>query len=480
MKASEYAAFDASALAGLISGGDVSAAEVQAAARSAIELVNPALNAVVGPLLDHPVGAVTDGPFAGVPFAIKDLVCHAAGVPQESGSELCRGFTPAFDTDLMSRWRGAGLAVLARTATPEFGLSLCTESRANGATHNPWDLSRSPGGSSGGSAALVASGALPFAHANDAAGSIRIPASLCGLVGLKPTRGRIPPGPGGDDPLFGTSTEFAVTRTVRDATRLYAAVAGTATGDRIEFPMGEDPASSGRPKAARPLRIAFSTASPFGGPVDPACVQAVEATAAALENQGHHVVEESLAFDVDEFSAMVTTFWAATISEVVAAFAAGRPQARADALLQQVTARFAERGRALSWHDVAVARTAQNVLTRRAGAYFEGHDVQLTPTVARPAWPVGAMDQDDPEYSPEQWFRESLSLSPFVALANVTGQPAISVPVGSAGTLPVGVQLTAAQGSDGLLLSLAAELEVAIPWAARTPTHHVSRLPAGS
>src|SRR5690625_2273496 len=230
---SEYAALDGTALAALIKDRQVSVQEVRDVAQQSVELVNPALNAVVGDVLEPNSEYPKTAPFAGVPFALKDTVCHAAGLAQENGSLLSAGVVTTSDSDLMRRWNSAGLQTIYRTTTPEFGLSCTTESRATGITRNPWNLEMSPGGSSGGSTALVAAGALPMAHANDAAGSNRTPAALCGLVGLKPSRGLIPPGPGSDEPLFGMTSEFAVTRTVRDTAALLDAVAGSEPGDRV-------------------------------------------------------------------------------------------------------------------------------------------------------------------------------------------------------------------------------------------------------
>jgi amidase len=236
MNLSDYIEYDAVGLAHMISSGQASAHEVQQAARQAIEEVNPALNALVGELLDGPLPYAASGPFAGVPFVIKDLVVHAQGVPTRLGSRLTgQGISFSYDTDLMARFKQAGLATLGRTSSPEFGFNASTEPLANGPTRNPWDTSRSSDGSSGGSAALVAARALPVAHANDGGGSIRIPAAWCGLVGLKPTRGRTPMGPDYDEQLSGLAIEFAVTRTVRDAAALLDAVNGPGIGDKYEI-----------------------------------------------------------------------------------------------------------------------------------------------------------------------------------------------------------------------------------------------------
>ena len=269
MKVDEYVSCDATDLAQLIRDGEVSSEEVEQTAREAITSINSELNAIVDDLFDRPLAANSDGPFAGVPFLIKDLVLHAADVPVEFGCRMLKGFSFPHDTALMSRFRDAGLTILGRTNTPELGANATTEPVANGPTHNPWMLNRSPGGSSGGSSAMVAAGAVPMAHANDGGGSIRIPAAQCGLVGLKPSRGRVPLGPDFDAPLGGMGIEFAVTRTVRDCAALLDAVQGSTPG---EFLFVEPPI---RPYIDEVkvdpgnLRIAVSNTPISGVEVDP-------------------------------------------------------------------------------------------------------------------------------------------------------------------------------------------------------------------
>ena len=488
MNLADYTACDGTALAALITTGEVSAAEVHDAAYRSITAVDPELNAVAGSVLAEPLHHDSAGPFAGVPFALKDLVCHAAGLEQESGSELCRGHVPDYDTDLMTRWRAAGLAVMCRTTTPEFGLSCSTESRISGITRNPFDTSRTPGGSSGGSAALVAAGALPWAHANDAAGSIRIPAALCGLVGLKPTRGRIAVGPDSDDPLFGLSTEFAITRTVRDSAALLDAVAGPALGDRYAVAAPDSSFAAALANPTGTLRVGFSTTAPFGGPVDTAHQRAVENTATELARMGHHVEEIPVNFDPDEFVEMSARFWSASIADTVATmvggnggpvatpswmFTAGRNQGEVGHRLQATTHAFVAYGSTLRWRDISEARSWQNRLTRSVAHQFQRFDLHLTPTVARTAWPVGTPDPNRDHLRPVQWLHTLFELVPFTPLYNVTGQPAINLPAGSHDGLPVGVQLAAAPGCEALLLSIAAQFEQLRPWASVRPHLHV-------
>ncbi len=297
MEPHEYASQDAVGLRDLIQAGDVTAAEVERAARRALEAVDPRLNGLALPVFEPALDHAPDGPFAGVPFLIKDSGPVAKGVPFCIGSRAIRGAVAQDDTDLMRRFRAAGLVTLGLTTVPELVISFSTESLKYGPTRNPWDLGRGVGGSSGGAAALVAAGAVPLAHGNDGAGSLRIPAACCGLVGLKPSRGRTPCGPGMGELAFGMAYEFALTRTVRDAARLLDAVQGPGVGDKYTAPpplrpyadeLGADP---GR------LRVAVTTRAWSGADVDPEVAEATVRAGRLLEELGHHVDEASPAVD---------------------------------------------------------------------------------------------------------------------------------------------------------------------------------------
>ena len=292
MEVSEYAACDATELGRLLHSREVGADQVREAALRAIERVNPQLNAVVhGPFEGEPAA---DGPLAGIPFAVKDTLWEE-GRPVEFGSRLIAGHVARADATLAARFRAAGLVSLVRTATPEFGFNLDTSPVINGVTRNPWALDRSPGGSSGGSAALVASRALPWAHGNDGGGSIRLPAGWCGLVGLKPSRGRVPVGPTIGEVPGGISHEFALTRTVRDAARLLDAVCGPAPGDRYYVARPEHPYSELLERDPGSLRVAIHTESFWGRETEPERRAAVDAAGRALEELGHTVEPASAA-----------------------------------------------------------------------------------------------------------------------------------------------------------------------------------------
>ena len=292
----DYADYDALGLTALVSRGEVSPVELVQAALAAIEQLNPALNALVKVFPEAALRAAQNppkGPFRGVPFVAKDLTVSLAGVPTESGSRYFRGWTRDFDSEIVRRWKAAGLIIVGKSNTPELGSSGSTEPVATGATRNPWALEHTPGGSSGGSAAAVAAGLVPAAHANDAGGSIRGPASCCGLVGLKPTRGRNSLGPDAGEYWNGMVAEHVVTRSVRDSAALLDCTAGQVPGDPHAPAAPERPFLSELERDPHPQRIGFAVAGPLGLPFDPECLAATEATARLLEDLGHRVEQAS-------------------------------------------------------------------------------------------------------------------------------------------------------------------------------------------
>jgi amidase len=471
MNLSDYIEYDAIGLAQLISCGQVSAHEVQQAARQAIEAVNPALNALVGELFDEPLPYVASGPFAGVPFAIKDLVLHARGVPTRLGSRLAgQGVPFPFDTDLMTRFKQAGLATLGRTSCPEFGFNASTEPLSNGPTVNPWDTSRSSGGSSGGPAALVAARALPVAHANDGAGSIRIPSAWCGLVGLKPTRGRTPVSPDYDELVSGLAIEFAVTRTVRDAAALLDAVNGPGIGDRYEIASPDRPYAEEVGTPPGQLRIALTSRAWSGVPVEQEHVQAVESVGRELLSLGHRVEEASPPLDWEAFIASQLPLWTASLADSAVGLAAVLGVELGPAVLEAVTLSCVEQGRRTTALDLLAAQRKGNFINRAVGAFFRDYDVLVTPTVATLPPPLGYLNQNDPTLDPRGWFDKVFAVVPFTPLFNATGQPALSLPLAqSSAGLPIGIQCVARYGDEATLFRLAAQLEQALPWASRRP-----------
>lgn len=471
MKVSEYTRYDATGLAELISTNEVTVEEVREAALRAIEEVNPQLNALVGESFEEPLSYSQDGPFAGVPFLIKDLVLHAKGVPTRSGTRMTGdGITFPYDTELMARFRRAGLATLGRTTTPEFGFNASTEAVATGPTRNPWDPSQSPGGSSGGSGAMVAARAVPIAHANDGGGSIRIPAAVNGLVGLKPTRGRVPLGPDFGEALNGAAVEFAVTRTVRDCAALLDAVHGPSVGDKYYAVPPDRPFIEAVGASPNTLKIAFTAEAWSGVPVDDECVKAVEESATLLEELGHDVTEASPELDVEAFDTANSRIWFAFLAAAVSTFSqvtGVRPSLES---LEATTLACYEAGMDLKALEMMEVDALQNRITRSVSSWFLDYDVLLTPTLAHATFPLGLLDANDTSLDARGWYEKIFTHVPFTALFNMTGQPAMSLPVmNTEDGGPVGIQLVARSGEEPTLLRLAAQLEEARPWIDRRP-----------
>jgi amidase len=465
---------DAVDQAALVHDGQVTALELLDAAIERIERIDPVLNAVVirwfDQARDTARAALPDGRFRGVPFLIKDLFAGYAGQPITNGNLALKNASVVSDADttLVSRFRRAGLVTAGRTNSPELGSVPTTEPIAWGATHNPWDLSRSPGGSSGGSAAAVASGMVPFAHASDGGGSIRIPASCCGLVGLKPSQGRISLGPIRDETAL--SVELCVSRTVRDTATLLDTVRGPGIGDtviarlparRYVLELGADP---GR------LRIGLLDHNPQGGAVAPECAAAARSVATLLESLGH-TVEPAWPAALADTSLRLhfATLWSTNIGVGLRRFEeqVGRPLTADE--FEPMNRAQADMAAHFTAVDYALAFSAATHFRRALQAWWtDGWDLLLTPTVAELPLPLGviANDPDNPLATVERAFQ----FIPFTPAFNMSGQPAINVPVEWTDTgLPVGVQLVAAYGREDVLLRVASQLETAKPWAHRTP-----------
>ena len=467
----DTASLDATGLADLVRRKQVKPIELVDAAIERIERVNPKLNAVVTPMYDEArkaaAGPIPDGPFAGVPFLLKDLTAVYAGVRLTSGSRFLKDYVPPADSELVIRQKKAGLIVVGKTNTPEFGLVPTTEPYLFGAAHNPWDTERTTGGSSGGSAAAVAAGIVPMAHANDGGGSIRIPASCCGLFGLKPTRARTPLGPDLGDVMNGLTIDHAVTRSVRDSAALLDATAGPDIGAPYwptppERPFLEE---VGAPPGR--LRIGFATKRTDGSDLHPDCVAAVEDAARLCEDLGHEVVEGSPAFAWPLLEQAFTTIWASGAAQGIdgMAFLTGR-QATQDQF-EPLTWELAQRGRATSAPMYLLAVTLLQRVAREISRFHVDHDIWLTPTLGMPPVPLGHFDVPD---RPMDGFDRAVEFVPFTALQNATGQPAMSVPLywNEAG-LPVGTHFVGRYGDEATLFRLASQLEEARPWADRRP-----------
>ncbi|MDX3106225.1 amidase [Nonomuraea angiospora] len=475
MELHEYARYDAVGIRDLIRSGEVTAGEVEATARRALAQADAQVNGlalpIFGPVFSQALGHAGDGPFAGVPFLIKDHGPVAEGVPFTLGSRALPGVVAGRDTELMARFRAAGLVTLGLTTVPELCLSFATESLRYGPTRNPWDLDRGVGGSSGGAAALVAAGAVPVAHASDGAGSIRVPASCCGLVGLKPSRGRITCGPDAGEAMLGMSYEFALTRTVRDAAHLLDAVQGPGVGDKYTAPPPRRPYADEVGADPGRLRVAVTTKAWSGTEVDGRVAEAALRVGHELERAGHDVTEAGPAVDQEAVMRSLVAESVAIASTLLLA-----PRRPDPARMEAVSRQALRAAREYTGLDLLAAFDAQNRVTRSAAAFFTEYDLLVTPTLARLPAPHGTLRYDDPEHTLTSWLDSLDGYGPFTVLFNVTGQPAISLPLGHADELPVGVQIVAPYGREDLLFRIAAHLEQAMPWKDRTPPVFVGNL----
>ena len=469
MELDDYAACDATELRRLIGAGEISAGEVREAALRAIEAVDPQLNAVVGAPYEDAT-ASEDGPLAGVPFAVKDTLPQA-GRPLGFGSRMLDGFVARRNATLAERFGAAGLVSLVRSATPEFAFNIDTAPVAHGPTRNPWNLEHGPGGSSGGSAALVASRAVPMAHANDGGGSIRIPAAWCGLVGLKPSRGRVPLGPAVGEAVGGFAHEFALTRSVRDAALLLDAINGPAPGDRYYVARPPTPFSAALQQEPARVRVAVHTRSWFGVETARELRSAVQAAADALEGFGHDVAEGCPAVADDALMECVTTVWSVDLAELAVTFERATGRAATPELVEAASLACIRHGRDLTALDLQSAARVVNSTARRWGRFLNDYDLFLCPTTPTAAPASGTPDQDDARIATaEGWTDQIFSQVPFTPIANLTGQPSISLPLGETQDgLPLGVMLTAQTLREDLLLQIATQLERALPWQDRTP-----------
>jgi amidase len=466
----DLAALDATAQAELVRRREVKPLELVDAAIGRIERFNPTLNAVVTPLFEQARAAdPPDGPFRGVPFLVKDLQATCAGVRHTAGSRLLADFVAPMDTELVTRFRAAGLVILGTTNTPEFGILPTAESLLLGPARNPWDPTRSTGGSSGGSAAAVAARLVPVAHANDGGGSIRIPASCCGLFGLKPTRARNPLGPLVGDLMSGLVVEHAVTRSVRDSAALLDATAGADLGAPYWAPPMARPFREEVGAPPGRLRIAVVTAAPTGVPIHPDCVAAVRDAAALCASLGHHVEDiASLPVSGEMVSECFVTVWTTGVAWTVDSMARATGRTVTTASVEPLTWALAEAGRQRSGADYLAAVQGLQMISRAVAMFMQDWDVLLTPVVAEPPPPLGTFDAT-PD-NPLAGFMRAAEYVPFTPLINATGQPAMSVPLWwNAAGLPVGAHFVGRFGDEATLFRLAAQLEVARPWAGRVP-----------
>ncbi len=476
MAIAEYDDLDAVAMADLVRKREVTALELAEEAITRIEKLNPQLNAVVLKMYEHARetarSALPEGPFTGVPFLVKDMTSHYTGFPTTHGCKFLVDIGPSdHDTEIIKRFKKAGLVTVAKTSTPEFALSATTEPTFRGPAHNPWDLSRTPGGSSGGSSAAIAARIVPMAHGGDGGGSLRMPASCCGIVGFKPSRMRTPHGPDSSSLWESCCGEFAMTRSVRDSAYLLDAVSGQDVGAYYSAPPKERPYADEILRAPKKLRIAWSASGPTNVTPHPDCVVAVQHAAKLCADLGHHVEEATprltpamLEKMRDSYLGMFAVETACDVDEMAALV--GRTPTADD--FEPANWALIERGWRYNGADAVRFKRGLHDVARAVGPFFEQYDIYLSPTVAQPPIPLGRLDpnmKDDTEY-----WNLMLEFMPFTALFNITGSAGVSLPLWwNAANLPIGVQFLSRMGEDGVLFQLASQLEKVQPWQHRKP-----------
>jgi amidase len=489
----EYANYDALGLAELVRKKEVTPTELIEEAINRIEQHNPKLNAVIHKMYDHARKAASnplpDGAFTGVPFLLKDLMSAYAGAPMTGASHSLKNYIPAHDSEMVKRFKAAGVIPVGKTNLPEFGIPPYTEPELFGATHNPWDLSRTPGGSSGGSAAAVAARLVPMASGGDGGGSIRIPASCCGLFGMKPTRGRNPWGPDIGDSMMGFNVEHVLTRSVRDSAAMMDATSGADIGAPYYAPTHTTSYLQEVTTEPRKLRIAYTSHPFLGNHVDAECVAGLNTTIKLLRDLGHEVVEDAPYIDREETAIAFLTIF---IGEAGVSFydlkrMLGREIQREE--FEAETYAMALVGNSISAAQYLSALHYLHGVARQIGHFFEGYDMLLTPTLADPPVPTGSLQPKPIEKTLLRaigmlragWLLAALNITktlanssfnftPYTPLFNVTGQPAMSVPLHwTASGLPVGMQFVGRYADEGTLFQLAGQLERACSWFDRAP-----------
>lgn len=463
----DYVTHDALGLAKLVRKKVVSPVELLAAAVARLDTVNPKINAEAFRFLDlakkQIAAGVSEGPFAGVPFMTKDLGVMVSGAPYGAGSRAWNGHVADVDSVFTERVRAAGFVIFGSTTTPELGLTSTTENKVQGDTHNPWKVGYSAGGSSGGAAAVVASGVIPLAQASDGGGSIRTPASCCGLFGMKPSRGRVPMGPLRTEGWNGMGVIGAVSRSVRDSAAFLDAVSGVEPGARYDsthVPGGFRAALESTPVG---LRIALWTKTWNGEAIDPECAQAAVDAAKLCEQLGHKVEEVQPPVDGAALSAAFLPILMTSVAKDISDRAAARGKDVSDDEIEPLTAFYRARAATVSGLDLQNAIAVQQRAAIAVAQFMQTYDVILTPTQGTPPPKHGVLSLSQPDFS--QYGRDIGAFGPYTALANHTGQPAMSVPLSmSKSGLPIGVMFLGRYGAEAALFSLAAQLETARPW----------------
>lgn len=470
MTPDEYQSYDATGLAHLVRSGEISSLALIECAITEIETHNPAINAVIATRYDEARAEAADlGDGAlGIPWLVKDFNTDIAGLPTRGGSRVLADAPPAAaDGVLIERYKSAGMVILGKTNTPEFGMNVDTTPSLFGPTHNPHDLTRSAGGSSGGSAAAVASGMLPACHATDSGGSIRIPASNCGLFGIKPTRGRVPLGNNGSEGLAGLSTGNAVSHSVRDSALALDVASGPLTTDIYFAPVGPPSYVGVLDQPLRPLRIGRWVQGLAGETVHADNIAAVDAAGELMESLGNEVVDLAPPVDGHGLRNALDCLFSVNMKAIVETLRSTMPHMPVDELLEPATVACANEADRFSAVDYVNAQAFGRAATAALATYFTDIDVVMSPTLANPPLPLGELDPRVPDW--QGFFARMLDEIPFTALFNLTGGPAATMPLGSSSEgLPIGVQIGGPLGSEALLLQLARSVEIAAPWHNRT------------
>lgn len=464
---------DAMGLADLVRRKQVSATELLDAAIGRAEALNPRFNFLAQRHYDYGHAAIAkglpQGPFSGVPWLLKDLNTYIAGLATENGSRFFRGYKPDVTSELVRRIEAAGFVIFGKTTVPELGLTGTTENKLTGDTRNPWNPAHITGGSSGGAAAAVAAGVLPAVHATDGGGSIRIPASCCGLFGLKPSRGRVPMGPPRTEGWGGLSVHHAITRSVRDSAAILDATQGPEPGGRYAAPTPAESFLSQVGKAPGRLRIALMLNAPSGAPVDPDCIEATRRAARLCETLGHHVEEAAPKLDVAAIGAASFVLVGASVAADMLDRAKATGIAIGPDVLEPITLGFVGYGQKTTGMDFARANNTLQTAAIIMAQFMARYDVILSPTLAAPPLELGRINLT-PDVDFMAWGQRTAAFSPFTQIANMTGQPAMSVPLGMAKNgLPVGVMFMGRYGDEATLFRLAGQLEKAAPWKDRRP-----------
>jgi len=468
----DYAQYDGLGLAELVAKKKVKPIELLDEAIGRAERLNPVLNAIIFKdyerARDAAKGKLAKGPLAGVPFLLKDILAFAQGMPTRQGAEFIPAIPWPHDSFLVAKFKQAGLATFGKTNVPEFGLVPTTESRLYGPARNPWNLEHSTGGSSGGSAAAVAAGIVPLAHANDGGGSIRIPASCCGLVGLKPTRARMSMGPDFADSIDGLGVDLVVSRSVRDTAAALDAVAGGMPGDPYCSTPVPESYREGAKRKPKKLRIAFDTRKLDGKSLHPDCVAAVKRAAKLCAELGHEVEEASPNLDQSRLIPGFMALWGANLAAGIDTVAMLTGQTPKPELFEGLTWGLYEAGKTVTASAYLIAKESMNSAAREMARFHETYDFWLSATLGAPPVKLGTFDME--ERDPEKSFAPIIDYVPFTAMQNATGQPAINLPLHwNKEGLPVGVQFVGRFGDELGLLRLATQLEKAAPWAHRRP-----------